>query len=345
MTAITLVMGSGGVGKTTVAAGTAALVARRGLRTLAITVDPARRLADAMGIQPASAPTPVPGFAHLDVAMLDATAAWEDIARRHADAATARRLVANPYFRAVADRFPSGQSYAAGETLLHHAEAGDYDHIVVDTPPADGGSAFLDAPRRIRTLVAGRALRVLTGPRLPGRRFVYTVTARPALKVADTVLGGRLLEDVAEFLLDLSAIYAGLSRRSRLVEDLYGRARLMVVATPDPGPIAEARRIISEVASPNRGAPTIVFNRVVPLTWANAPVGLDPIGANLGRWASEARRQEAMRHSFAARTGITPMTLPWLSEPPASPASLADMMTAAGLDPLVGGTAARHPRP
>ncbi|MBI5157456.1 MAG: ArsA family ATPase [Acidimicrobiia bacterium] len=334
MTGITLVMGSGGVGKTTVAAGTAALIAQSGLRTLAITVDPARRLADAMGIGQASDPTRVAGFAHLDVAMLDAAAAWDDIARRHADAATARRLVTNPYFRAVADRFPSGQNYAAGETLLHHAESGSYDHIVVDTPPAEGGSAFLAAPRRIRTLVAGRALRVLTGPRLPGRRLVYSVTARPALKVADAVLGGRLLEDVAEFLLDLSAIYPGLARRSRAVEALYAGAGLVVVVTPDPGPIAEARRILSHPSGATRAPRAVVFNRVVPHAWTKAPPAPpDPVGANLSRWAAEAARHEALRHSFSSHTGVTPIPLPWLVEPPASPLALADLMRSAGFDP------------
>ncbi len=330
MTTITLVMGSGGVGKTTIAAGAAALAALTEQRTLAITVDPARRLADTMGIRHSSEPTRVPGFAHLDAAMLDAAAAWDDIARRHADATTSRRLIANPYFRAVADRFPSGQNYAAGETLLQFAESDRYDHIVVDTPPADGGSAFLSAPRRIRTLVAGRALRLLTGPRLPGRRLVYTVTARPALKVADAVLGGRLLEDVAEFLLDLSAIYPGLARRSRSVEALYAGAAIVAVATPEPGPIAEARRILADTLGSAKATRAVVFNRVVPMAWTKSPTTHDPIGANLERWVAEAAHHDALRHSFASHTGITPIALPLLTEPPASPRALADLLQSAG---------------
>jgi anion-transporting ArsA/GET3 family ATPase len=334
MTGVTLVMGSGGVGKTTVAAGLAALSARGGSRTLVITVDPARRLADAMGVTLGNEPSPVPGPGTLHAAMLDAASAWDDIARRHADAATARRLVANPYFRAVADRFPSGQSYAAGEQVLHHAESGAYDHIVVDTPPAEGGSAFLEAPRRIRTLVAGRALRVLTGPHLPGRRLVYSVTARPALKIADSVLGGRLLEDVAEFLLDLSAIYPGLARRSRLVESLYAGAAVVAVATPDPGPIAEARRIITERIGVADPPGVVVLNRVLPAAWARAPTASGPLGPNLTRWGSEAARHEAVRLAFAAHTGVLPATIPWLPEPPSSPAALADLVGACGMDPL-----------
>ena len=121
-------------------------------------------------------------------------------------------------------------------------------------------------PERIRTLVAGRALRVLTGPRLPGRRFIYSVTARPALKIADSVLGGRLLEDVAEFLLDLSAIYPGVVRQSREVEALFASAAIVAVTTPDPGPIAEVRRVITERIGVTDDPGTVVFNRVLPRT-------------------------------------------------------------------------------
>jgi anion-transporting ArsA/GET3 family ATPase len=336
MTRITLVVGAGGVGKTTVAAGIAALAARRGARTLAITVDPARRLADALGTTLDNHPSPVPGHDRLDAAMLDAAAAWEQIARTHADPATARRLLANPYFRAVADRFPSGQAYAAGEQVLTHFDAALYDRIVVDTPPAAGGTAFLDAPRRIRTLVAGRALRVLTGPRLPGRRLIYSVTARPALMVADSVLGGRLLEDVAEFLLDLSAIYPGISRRSRRVEAMLQHADVVVVTTPDPGPIAEARRVTTERLVPRGVPPEIVFNRMLPAGWAGTfpTPAAEPIAQNLARWGLEASHHQAVLNAFAAHTGLNPRSVPWLAAAPDSPAALADLIAAAGIDPV-----------
>ena len=332
MTGVTLVMGSGGVGKTTVAAGVAALSARRGARTLVITVDPARRLADAMGVTIGNEPGPVPGSADLDAAMLDAAAAWEAIVRAHADPSTAKRLVSNPYFRAIAERFPSGQAYAAGEEVLRHAQSGKYARIVVDTPPIEGGLAFLTAPERIRTLVAGRALRVLTGPRLPGRRFIYSVTARPALKIADSVLGGRLLEDVAEFLLDLSAIYPGVVRQSREVEALFASAAIVAVTTPDPGPIAEVRRVISERIGVTDDPGTVVFNRVLPQAWMHASAGLGgSLTSNLTRWATEAGRHDALRRAFASNTGVVPLVIPWLAEPPSTPEGLADLIDATGL--------------
>lgn len=326
MTAVTLVMGAGGVGKTTIAAGIAALGARRGERTLVITVDPARRLADALGTEVGALPHRVAGHERLDAAMLDAAAAWEGIARAHAAPTTAARLVANPFFRAVADRFPSGQAYAAGEQVLGMLRTGGYDHIVVDTPPAAAGIAFLSAPARIRALVSGRALRVLTGPRLPGRRLVYSVTARPALRIADTVLGGRLLEDLAEFLIDLSETYPGIARRSREVEAMLAAARLAVVATPDPGPAEEARRILAGHSGGGRAV--AVFNRVLPRTWALPGRTAGP-GA-LAWWGAEAGRHELVRAEFVAHTGLQPLTIPWLDAAPQDPAGLADLMDAAG---------------
>jgi anion-transporting ArsA/GET3 family ATPase len=334
MTRVTLVMGAGGVGKTTIAAGLAALAAERGARTLAITIDPARRLADALGTALGNAPTPVPGHSKLEAAMLDAAEAWEEIARRHADAVTARRLLANPYFRAVADRFPSGQAYAAGEQVLRHVDAAAYDHIVVDTPPATGGTTFLDAPRRIRSLVAGRALRILTGPRLPGRRLIYSVTARPALMVADTLLGGRLLEDVAEFLLDLSAIYPGVARHSRRVEAMLRTAGLVVVTTPDPGPIDQARRLAAQWSGTRPRRPQVVFNRMLPAAWSRPPGARDARGRNLERWGLEAAQHQALLHAFAAHTGFLPHTLPWLPAAPTDPAGLAALVAEAEIDPL-----------
>ncbi|HEX5630429.1 MAG TPA: ArsA-related P-loop ATPase [Acidimicrobiia bacterium] len=326
MTAVTLVMGAGGVGKTTIAAGIAALGARRGERTLVITVDPARRLADALGTTVGPQPHRVAGHERLDAAMLDAAAAWEGIARAHAAPATADRLVANSFFRAVADRFPSGQAYAAGEQVLGTMQTGVYDQIVVDTPPAAAGIAFLTAPARIRALVSGRALRVLTGPRLPGRRLVYSVTARPALRIADAVLGGRLLEDLAEFLIDLSETYPGIARRSREVEAMLSAARMAVVATPDPGPADEARRILAGRSGAS-GATVAVFNRTLPRTWAVPAV---PAAAALASWGAEAARHELVRADFATHTGLMPLTIPWLEEAPQDPAGLADLMETAG---------------
>lgn len=329
MTSVTLVTGAGGVGKTTLAAALAQRSARSGTETLVLTVDPARRLADALGLEHVgNDPTPTPEEG-LSAAMLDASAAWDEIAVTHAPPDVAARLLANPFFRAVADRFPSGQAYAAAEQMVRHTESGQFEHVVVDTPPADGGLEFLTSARRIRSLVGGKVLSWLTGSRLPGRRMLYKLTARPALKVADTILGGPLLEDVADFLLDLRETYDGVTVRSRTVEHHLRRAATVVVTTADPAPVAEAVRFFRELPSWATSPDLVVFNRTLPASWAEAAHRDDPLGVNLARWGAEARRQAGVRREVAGRYGVAIATVPWLPEPPSTLDDLAAMLEGA----------------
>jgi anion-transporting ArsA/GET3 family ATPase len=327
-----LIAGAGGVGKTTVSAALGVAAARRGVDTLVLTVDPARRLADALGLKHlGNAPSPVPGADHLSAAMLDASASWEAIIRRHADPETVGRLLASRFFRAIADRFPAGQAYAAAEEMARHLEQGKFELLVVDTPPAAGGIDFFTAPGKVRSLVGGRVLRLLTGARLPGRRQLYRVAGRPVLKVADTVLGGPLLEDLAEFLLDLRTAYDGIRKRAKTVERHFGRATTFVVTTADPTPVREATRFLEEV--PNaRARFKVVFNRALPDEWRHAQ-GHGPGAENLHRWAAEATRQADVREEFAGRYGVDPVVVPWLPEAPTSLEGLLELVRASpGLD-------------
>jgi len=199
----------------------------------------------------------------------------------------------------------------------------------VDTPPSAGGIDFVTAPARIRSLVGGRVLRWLTGSHIPGRQRLYQVTARPVLKVADTVLGGPLLEEVAEFLLDLRTAYDGISRRARVVERHFARAAAVVVTTADPTPVREAVRFLAELPE-GTTRPTVVFNRALPDSWRH----VDGPGENLRRWAAEANRQADVRAEFAGRHGVSPVVVPWMAEAPTSVHRLLELVDAApGLDP------------
>ncbi len=334
---IIIVTGAGGVGKTTLSAAIGAALARRGIRTLVLTVDPARRLADALGISlndgGTNRPTPVPGLPGLDAVMIDVTASWEAITRRHSDPDVADRLVDNPYFRAIADRFPAAQSYAAGEQVAEFAQSGAWELVVVDTPPAAGGLDFFTAPRRMRDLVGGRLLRWLTGAHIPGRRLLYRATARPMLRLTDMVLGSALLEEIAEFLLDLRALYDGLSARAADIDRLLSGSDVYVATTDAPGPVREANRFFVHLPDVDVRPSALIFNRSLPERWitARGPKGNarqdQALRENLRRWAVEARRNRDARVAMAARLQIPMATVPWLRHPPNSVTELADLVS------------------
>ncbi len=325
-TGILVVAGAGGVGKTTVSAAGAVVSAASGVDTLVVTVDPARRLGDALGVGGlGNQPSPVPGHDHLWAAMLDVAASWEGIVTRHAEPEVADRLVANPYFRAIADRFPAAQAYAAGEQMAEFADGGTWERVIVDTPPAAGGIDFMLAPRAMQDLLGSRLLNWLTGAGIPGRRALYRVTARPMLRMADTVLGGPLLEEIAEFLLDLRTVYDGLSARAIEVERHLQSARTVLVTTSAPSPLREVRRFLDDL--PTALAPAaVIFNRVLPEEWAQTDEPVEPEGVkqahrvalhdNLDRWGAEARREADSRRQFAAAYPVPVATIPLLTSPP-----------------------------
>ena len=339
-----IVTGAGGVGKTTLSAALAVASARAGTRTLVLTVDPARRLADAFGVDHlGNDPVPVAGQAGLWAAMLDVTASWEAMVGRHTTSDVADRLRANPYFRAIADRFPAAQAYAAGEQMAEYLEAGAWERVIVDTPPAGGGIDFFSAPAGMRELVGGRVLRFLTGAGLPGRRALYRVTARPMLKIADAALGGPLLEEIAEFLLDLRTLYDGLSRRAEGIERYFAAARTLVVTSAQPSALREAHRFYDELPGMSVEPHAVVFNRVLPAGWSRASLDLPNGGLpartrsslrdNMRNWGAEARRQQDAREEFAARHATTLALVPWAPTAPTSLEELHQLVEASdGLD-------------
>jgi anion-transporting ArsA/GET3 family ATPase len=326
--------GAGGVGKTTLSAALAVRLARSGLNTIVMTIDPARRLADALSIDGlGDDPQPVSGEPRLSAAMLDVAASWEAIIHRYADPEVADRLLVNPYFRAIADRFPAAQAYAAGERMAALIETGRYDAIVVDTPPSEGGIDFFLAPARTGDLVSGRLLKWLTGSNLPGRSILYRVTAKPMLKLADTVLGGPMLSDVADFLLDLRTIYDQLSNRSKTIERHMRAARTVLATTADPTPLHEVGRFFDELAGVNIVPAAVLFNQTLPETWIDAaghsrrPKGVSATAAqNLERWASEARRQRDASDELGARYGVAVHEIAWTVPPPDSLDELAALV-------------------
>jgi anion-transporting ArsA/GET3 family ATPase len=271
-----LVTGSGGVGKTTVAAalGVSAAV-HQGGRTLVLTVDPARRLADALGVGALgnrASRVPASAFAAAGVeprgelwaAMLDTKAGWDELIRRHApDAEVRDAVLANPLYQNITSRFVHSHDYLAMEQLHELHASGQYDLVVVDTPPSRNALDVLDAPSRMIEFFGSRLLRWLT---VPYRSRLFTIASRPFYQIADRVLGSRFLRDIADFFVLFQAMEKGFVARAREVEALLGdpRTTFLVVTTLETAPAHEAGYLARELLSRDYHLGAIVANRVLP---------------------------------------------------------------------------------
>src|SRR5580700_11044254 len=224
---ILIVCGSGGVGKTTTAAATAAMAAmKQGGRVLVLTVDPAKRLANAMGLEGlGNKETRVPASAfdaagvtcrgELWAAMLDTKQSWDNLVRRHApDAETVKRILENPLYQNVSGRFVQSHEYIAMERLYELHSEGNFDLIIVDTPPSRNALDLIDAPERMAEFFSSRFLRLLI---VPYRSRVVNMATRPFYQVADRILGSQFLQDIAEFFILFQTMYAGFVERAKAV--------------------------------------------------------------------------------------------------------------------------------
>jgi len=274
--------GSGGVGKTSTAAAAALGAAVHvGGRVLVLTIDPAKRLADALGLEGiGNVERRVPDAVLRDcglhprgelwAAMLDTKASWDDLVLRHApDEETAYRILDNRLYANLTSRFVQSHDYIAMERLYDLHSTGKYDLIVVDTPPSRNALDFLDAPQRMAEFFGGRLLRTLTMPyRLGGRRGARLVNfaSKPFYQVADRILGTQFLQDIAEFFLNFETMYAGFVTRAHAVERLMHdrRTGFVVVTTLEGAPLREAEFFCTELTARDFHLAAMVLNRVMP---------------------------------------------------------------------------------
>ncbi len=271
-----VVCGSGGTGKTTVAAALGAQAAvNLGGRVLVLTVDPARRLATALGLgsfgndvvrvpPEAFADAGVECRGELWVAMLDTKAGWDELIRRHApDAALRDQVLANPLYRNITGRFVNSHDYIAMERLHDLHSSGDYDLVIIDTPPSRNALDLLDAPGRMKEFFGSRLLKWLT---VPYRSRLFTMASKPFYQVADRVLGSRFLQDIAEFFILFQTMEAGFVARAAQVERLLtdDRTTFVVVSTLEAAPAREARFLAEELRRRRMPLGAIVLNRTLP---------------------------------------------------------------------------------
>jgi anion-transporting ArsA/GET3 family ATPase len=279
---IVVFCGSGGVGKTSVAASAALGAATRlGGKVLVLTIDPARRLATALGLQKLGnvahqVPADALKSAGLDprgelwAAMLDTKQSWDDLVLRHAkDEETAYRILENRLYHNLTARFVQSHDYIAMERLYEVHASGEYDLIIIDTPPTRNAIDFLEAPKRMAEFFGGRLLRWLTLPyRVGGRRGtrVINVASRPFYQMADRILGSKFLQDIAEFFLNFQTMYDGFVERAKGVERLLHdrRTTFAVVTTLEAAPLHEAERFCDELRKRDFHLGALVLNKTLP---------------------------------------------------------------------------------
>ncbi len=270
---IVVCCGSGGVGKTTTAAALALRAAERhGRRTVVLTIDPARRLAQSLGLaELENAPRQVAGVdlssgGDLHAMMLDMKRTFDDVVAAHTDPKRAEEIFINPFYQAMSSTFAGTQEYMAMEKLSQLRSRDEWDLIIVDTPPSRSALDFLDAPARLGRFLDGRMLRMLVAPARAGGRSVFSlVTASFGLfsKLMDKVLGAQLITDLSGFVGALDSMFGGFRERAEQTYRVLQapETAFIVVAVPEPDAIREADYFAGRLEKDAMPLAGLVLNR------------------------------------------------------------------------------------
>ena len=271
---IIVCVGPGGVGKTTTAAALALRAAEQGRRTIVCTIDPARRLAQSLGLDTLDnkprrievTSTVERRKIELYGMMLDMKSTFDDMIQDMTSRDRAEKIFANPFYQHISSTLSGTQEYMAMEKLWELHEEGRWELIVLDTPPTRSALDFLDAPKRVTDFLEGKFLRMLLWPYLQaGKTYLKAVNfgARTFLKVATKITGSELLADVANFFLAFEGMYDEFKDRAKRVHDLLAarRSGFVVVSAPQEASLREARFFVQRLASEKMPLGGVVMNR------------------------------------------------------------------------------------
>ncbi|MDH6703393.1 anion-transporting ArsA/GET3 family ATPase [Kitasatospora sp. MAA19] len=270
-TRIIVCCGSGGVGKTTTAAAIGLRAAERGRKVVVLTIDPARRLAQSMGLTELDN-TPrvvkgVTGDGELQAMMLDMKRTFDEVVLAHAEPERAKAIMENPFYQSLSAGFAGTQEYMAMEKLGQLRAAEEWDLIVVDTPPSRSALDFLDAPNRLGSFLDGRVIRILTAPaKVGGRSAMRFLNAGMGLLTGTLgkIFGAQLLTDVQTFVSAMDSMFGGFRERADRTYQLLkapGTA-FLVVAAPERDALREAAYFVDRLAADRMPLAGLVLNRV-----------------------------------------------------------------------------------
>jgi anion-transporting ArsA/GET3 family ATPase len=261
--------GSGGVGKTTIAAVLALEAARAGRRAVVVTIDPAKRLADALGLEGLTGtPSRIDGDwpGELWALMLDTKSTFDDLVV--ANAATTEqgdRILANPFYRNISGALSGTQEYMAMEKLYELHQREDFDVVVVDTPPTRNALDFIDAPRRLSRFLDHRLFRMVTAPGRGIARAV-NVAAQTFLRTVAKVVGAEVIDDAIAFFQAFEGMEEGFRERAGAVLELLSddQTAFVLVASPRRDTIAEAEFFAARLAEADIAVRALIVNRMHP---------------------------------------------------------------------------------
>jgi anion-transporting ArsA/GET3 family ATPase len=305
-TGIIVCCGSGGVGKTTTSAALALRAAERGRKVVVLTIDPARRLAQSMGVEALdNTPRPVPGVrgdGALDAMMLDMKRTFDEVVESQATPEKAKQILENPFYIALSSSFAGTQEYMAMEKLgqlRRDAEAaGTYDLIVVDTPPSRSALDFLDAPERLSSFLDGRFVRMMLAPaRGPAR--IMTAGLGLVTGSLSKILGGQFLTDLQMFVSALDTVFGGFRARAQQTYALLqapGTA-FLVIAAPETDALREAAYFVERLSEDRMPLAGLVVNRA-------SPAALGSLSADEAMAASARLRREAPSPTAKLTAGL-----------------------------------------
>ncbi|MFD6072596.1 MULTISPECIES: ArsA family ATPase [Amycolatopsis] len=307
--------GSGGVGKTTTAAALALRAAERGRQTVVLTIDPARRLAQALGLRELGnhpKQVQVEGFepkGELWAMMLDMRRTFDDMVRVHAGPERAEQLLQNPFYQTISTSFSGTQEYMAMEKLGQLAATDEWDLIIVDTPPSRSALDFLDAPTRLSSALDGRMIRLLTGPAKAGGwglRKVVNAGFSMFAKAVSTIIGGQLLTDASAFMQAFDSMFGGFRERARKTAELLrsGGTSFLVVAAPEPDALREASYFVERLSEESMPLAGLVANRTHPVLAPLSSAEAIAAAEQLAKGGASAPLAEAVLRLHADRVAL-----------------------------------------
>jgi anion-transporting ArsA/GET3 family ATPase len=317
-TRIIVCCGAGGVGKTTTSAALGLAAAEAGRTVVVLTIDPARRLAQSLGLveldnEPRR--VEVPGVkGELHAMMLDMKRTFDDVVAAHSTPERAQQILENPFYQALSSSFAGTQEYMAMEKLGQLRASEQWDLIIVDTPPSRSALDFLDAPNRMSRFLDGTMIRLLTAParaggragmRLAGAGFIFFS------RIISKILGGQLLRDISAFVAALDTMFGGFRERATATYELLRRPGtwFVVVASPEPDALREASYFVDRLSAEGMPLAGLVLNRTHPpattsLSATRAEGAAEEVieaGAGGAELAAAALRVHAERMALAAR--------------------------------------------